>query len=146
MTEEIDLQKGLQTQIQSLDEFNNEYVVINDGDLFDAPIGISPIFVINNSDDFDALQASGNRSNGKITIPGTLAIRIGSGKEKWKKTLDEFRDVRQVIINHFDNVTGARSLGLEAVMVVSLSPGSRINPDDSGKWVGQEINFNLELF
>lgn len=146
--EEKDLQEGLQTQIQSLTAFTNQRVVINDYGLLDEKRTVERIFIIENSDSPELLMAAGNRGDGSFSIPGTMAVRF----DDWKKSLDDFRDTRQEIINLFNDTTGARSLGLDSVSVDTVTTAGApnyLNVNDASQlpiWITQRINFNVILF
>ena len=149
MTTELQLQEGLQTQIRSLDAFDTKHVVINDWTLLDERPSKQPLFIIANTDTLDAAQAASNRSEGTIPIYGTLCVRFSD----WKPSLDLFRDTRQAIVTLFENTTGARSLGLEAVTVETITAGTAVDylniPDGNSQlpiWIVQRLDFNVRLF
>jgi hypothetical protein len=145
---EKQLQEGLQTKIQSLTAFTNDYVVINDYSLLDEKRTVEKIFIIENSDSPEALQSTGDRGYGSFTIPGTMAVRF----DDWKESLNSFRDTRQEIFSLFNSTTGARSLGLSSVTVDSVTTSGApnyLNVNDAAQlpiWITQRINFNVTLF
>lgn len=148
MTTEQQLQEALQGQLQSLTIFPNDRVVINDYGLLDETSNVTNICIIENSPDPQSLHASGNRDFGAITIPATIAVRFVD----WKPSLDDFRGMRQEVYTLFNNTNGARSLGLEAVSVDTVTTGGAVNYlglDNNSQlpiWITQQINFNITLF
>lgn len=149
MTTERQLQEGLQTQLQTLEQFAAAHVAINDYNLMDEGASVRRIVIIANTDNFSALQAPGDRSFGTAVIPATMAVRFVD----WKVSLDDFRDTRQAIVDLFNATGGARSLGLSAVSVDSVTAGTPVDYvgiQDGGSqlptWIVQQLNFNITLF
>lgn len=99
---EYTIQQGIQTFIQSMSEFADADVVINDWSLLDQSTTLAPYVIIENSDDFKTMWRT-KSAEASWNIPITLLEAFSD----WKTTLDNFRTRRQAILDAFDTSPGA---------------------------------------
>ncbi len=94
MIDEKDLQEGLQTIFQGMDEFADADVVINDPSILDRLTTLEgPFLQINNSPTPRVVYDKAAGRYGYINIPTVLIVSAlaRNPKDYW----DQFRDVRQ---------------------------------------------------
>lgn len=149
---EKQIQEGIQSVIQDLEKFPHSAVVINDYSAFDGLLGEDYMVIIENSDNFTAMQP-GAVPNNNFTIPVTLLIRfLGTDKE----TLDALRDRREEIKATFNDLTGNRTLGSGChIAGINSTSGvlpwfaEGVDPNDRGTFplfIFQDIAFEVEQF
>jgi len=106
MTEKL-IQEGIQDVIQSMDEFADADVVINDYSLFDLSSLSAPYVIIENSDDVETTQDG----HIPVTIWSIKLILIERFVD-WTTTQDNLRDRRQAIFDKFNAGGSERSAGI----------------------------------
>lgn len=151
---EKQLQEGAQATLQGLDEIAPESVVINDWDVLDRPMVMSPFVIIENSNDFASTQ---DTLSPETTYTLRFWLLVGLANSDWKTASDTFRDVRQEIVDAFNG--GGRSLGaldgVNARRLVSLTPIGQLYPPDidpemvpnaTPDYIAQYLGLEVELF
>ncbi len=150
MTTELQLQTGIRETLLEIDEyFDKETVRINDSTYLDQSIHNMPGFEIITADDFTSRQDAPT-ATGQWLIIGMLYI----GFKNWDSSYNEFRDVRQAIIDKFNEVGTSRSAALNGTTINEIRNGSPIEPlvydpqDTQGTpvYLRQVILFDVELF
>lgn len=152
---EVTIMEGIQTSIQSMSEFADVDVVINDWDILDQ-VGAkkqAPYVIIEISDDFESLQNTvtpNNTWNIKVTL-------IEAFVKKWKPTLDDLGTRRQAIIDKINDGSNRSAGGLDGTSINSiiaggpvtevtrrypLDPGEAVPPD----YLAQPIILEVEEF
>lgn len=153
---ELQLQEAIQDVIQELDYFEDEDVTINDWSVLDWPLVQSPYFVIITADNFDSLQDV-------ITASTSYDIKamliVGLADKDWHDAYNEFRDIRQDIIDKFNAVGTARSAGgIEGVNIRNIRNLSdvgfiypqgvdpELSPDATPDYLIQMFGFVVEQY
>jgi hypothetical protein len=153
---ELQLQQGLQAVVQGLDEFDDRDVVINDWAVLDRPVSEAPFLVFINADEFDSRQVTMTATTG-YTVKAWLIVYLG-GRE-WEDAYNEFRDVRQAIIDKFNAVGTARTAGgidgvnvpriynlSEIGFIYAQGQDPELTPDALPEYLAQMIAFEVEQF
>ena len=100
---EVARMESIQDSLQSMDEFTDAQVVINDNSVLD--IGGSAVAgqnyaIIYNSDNFISRQDSRTpQTNYDILVMLVVSF------ENWKETLDDFRALRQAVLDEFNSTS-----------------------------------------
>ncbi len=119
---EATIQAGIQDVIQSMDEFDNVDVVINDYSIYDQSSSLAPYVLIQTADDFDSRQRV-KTAETTYQIPVTLVERFTD----WKETLDNLTTRRDALITKFNATGTARAAdGLTATTVEAIRSGGAI--------------------
>lgn len=144
MATEKAMQEGVQTALLEItDYFGVGDVTINDMSFLDSPSFNNNYVAILNSDDVAAEQ--GNISQrGSFRMPLYLACPY----DREKESENNFRDVRQAIVDKFNEVgTAVTAGGLEGVRVdrIETDPRAYITADDDPEAVSVMIVQNLYL-
>ena len=118
MTEK-NIQDGIQDTLQSMTEFADADVVVNDWSILDRGSTAAPYVIIENSDGFTSTQGT-MTGNVSYEIPVTL-VEAFSALKGWKTTLDNFLTRRDAIITKYNAVGAARAAnGLSAVDIHTI--------------------------
>jgi len=117
---EKSIQEGIQSIIQSMTEFEDASVVINDWSILDYSSFYAPFVIIENSDQFESRQ-DGVTPNTVWQVPINL-FEVFSG---WEDTLTNFRARRQAIIDKL-NTSPNRAAALTQVTIDRIYPDSEI--------------------
>lgn len=113
---EATIQAGIQDVIQSMNEFNNVDVVINDFGIYDQSSVNAPYVMIQSADQVLSRQDSPSAET-TYEILVTLIERFTD----WKETLDNLTTRRDALLTKFNAVGTARSAaGLEATSIDSI--------------------------
>ena len=138
---ESSIQTGLQAAIQSMFEFADADVVINDWSILDNSNANAPYVIIENADEFTSRQ--------DVMTPVTKwseKITLIEKFEDWDTTLNGLRTRRQAIIDKI-NTGEARSAGvLEAVTIDEISSGGPIGYIYNRYIPDEQINEELPAF
>lgn len=121
---ETTIQSGISSALVATTKFATGSVTINDWDILDSSAQVyAPFAIIENSDVFDAQQTTVTDTT-QWNVPVTLIGRVDA--QKWKASLDAFRDLRQAVIDLF-NTGSYRSVGsLSGIDVQSIHNGGDI--------------------
>ena len=155
MTTELQLQTGIRTTLLSIPEyFDAKTVTINSSVYLDGSISNMPGVNLITADEFTSRQDT-MTATGRWQIMGLLFI----GFEDWEESYNKFRDVRQAIIDKFNEVGVARSpadvdANRPGINMDEIRAGSPIEPilydpnDAQGTpiYLTQVILFDVELF
>jgi len=155
VTTELQLQTGIRTTLLSIPEyFDAKTVTINSSVYLDGSISNMPGVNLITADEFTSRQDT-MTATGTWQIIGLLFI----GFEDWEESYNLFRDVRQAIIDKFNEVGVARSpadvdANRPGVTLDEIRSGSPIEPilydpnDAQGVpiYLTQVILFDVELF
>jgi len=119
---ETTIQAGIQDTIQSMTEFDNAVVVINDYSIYDDPISQAPYVLIESADDFFSRQDAPTDET-TYMIPVTLIERFTD----WKATLDGLTTRRDAILTKYNAAGAARSAnGITATTIDVIRPDGPI--------------------
>ncbi len=113
------IQEAFQTALQALVDFADASVTINDWSVLDGATENAPYVIIENSDDWDALQETVTGVD-NWHIPFTLAVKLAS--DTWETALNNFRDTRQNIITAFRTGNARSAFGQAGVYIPRLRP------------------------
>jgi tryptophan 2,3-dioxygenase len=117
---ETAIQLGIKTAIQSMIEFADADVVINDWSILDQSSQAAPYVIIENADNFRSMQITQTPEN-TWDIPITLIERFID----WTTSLNNFRDRRQAIIDKINSGDERSANGLSGVTIDEIrSDGS----------------------
>ncbi len=155
MTTELQLQTGIRATLLAIDEyFDKDTVRINSSVYLDQSADKMPGFEIITSSDFTSRQDT-MTATGTWLIIGLLYIEF----KDWEISYNEFRDVRQAIIDKFNEVGVARSpadtdanrpgITLNEIRAGSGIDGIHYDPADTQGtpvFLTQVILFDVELF
>lgn len=123
MATEAQIMSGLETAIEELTNFDTGDVVINDFRVYDQWVGLSPYFILSNSDEFDLRRDSSERQD-RWSIGGTLVVQW----EGWKTALDNFRTHREDIVAKLWADDHSTAGGLAGVTIQGIRSSSPILP------------------
>jgi len=124
MSGEAGIQTGIQAILQSMTEFADADVVINDWSVLDQPNENAPYVIISNADEFDSKQ---DVKTAETTWQEV--ITLVEAFSDWATTLNNLRTRRQAIIDKFNAVGSARSAGgLAATTMDRLRSEGPITP------------------
>lgn len=135
------IQEGLQVALQTLDEFADIDIVINDWSILDASTTNAPYIIIVNADEFESRQ--------DVPTPETtwsIGLLLVVPFIDWKTSYDAIRDMRQIIIDKINSSTVRSAGGLEAVNIVEVHSGSPIVPIDNPYLLWEDIENALPDF
>lgn len=119
---EATIQAGIQDVIQSMIEFANADVVINDWGILDQSSSDAPYVLITSADNFTSRQDV-TTAETTYEIPVMLIERFTD----WKETYDNLTTRRDAILTKFNAVGTARSAdGLTATTVDVIRPAGEI--------------------
>lgn len=119
---EATIQAGIQAVIQTMTEFANADVVINDYTIYDQSSSRAPYVLIQTADDFSSRQDVMTPET-TYQIPVTLVERFTD----WKETLDGLTTRRDAILTKFNAVGTARAAnGIAALTVDDIRPAGPI--------------------
>lgn len=120
---EAQIQSGLQTAIQAMDEFADADVVINDWGVLDKSSSNAPYVIITSADVFDSMQDTVSPQN-TWDIQAALVERFTT----WKATLDNLTTRRQAIIDKINTTNVRTAGGLTGVNIRRVRNRSDIEP------------------
>jgi len=112
------LQEAFRDAFRALNRFEDLDVTINDWSVLDIATVNAPYIIIENSDDWESLQQTTTTTN-NYRLPFTLFVKLAA--DNWKTALDNFRDVRQAVIDACAD-TGRSAFGNAGVQVTRLRP------------------------
>jgi len=150
MATELQIQNGMKASILGITKyFDAGTAVINEDTFLDESIYRMPAVNILNSDEFISRQDTTTATGSYSTIV-LLYIEFTD----WKTSQNQFRDVRQAIIDEFNTVGTARSAGgLDGVTINQISSGGPIigiswndNDQTLPVYLMQPLVFEVELF
>ncbi len=152
MATEKQLQIGIRDTLLEIDEyFDKKTVGINDSVYLDQSMDKMPGFNIITADDIVSRQDA-KTGTGTWLIIGLLYI----GFEDWDVSYNQFRDVRQAIIDKFNEVGTARATGAptDGINLHEIRTGSPIEPimydpaDTQGTpvYLTQVLLFDIEVY
>lgn len=152
---EKDLQEATQAVLQGMIQFAPESVVINDWTVLDTSISMSPFVIIENSDDFVSQQ---DTFSAQTTYTLRFWLLVALANTDWKTASDNFRDVRQAVVDTFNG--GGRALGgtmdgINVRRIMQLTPIGQLFPPDidpditpnaTPDYVTQYLGLEVEIF
>lgn len=116
------LQEAIRDKLLSLDRLEGRTVVINDWDALRAATrDDAPMAIIDNADEFESRQDSFTVTN-NFVVKITLVV----GYETDKVSHDEFRDLRQDVIDAFTDSERSAG-GLSGVDLARIASGSPVD-------------------
>jgi hypothetical protein len=116
--------EAIQDTIQSMDGINPASVTIADWNVLDGSTDNSPFIRIDIAEDFES-NMDGSYPIQEWQIPVTLLVAFDS----WDETYLDFRDIRQRIINVFNEIGTNRSAGgIEGVNITTIRSTTAIEP------------------
>jgi hypothetical protein len=153
---EKQLQEGAQSVLQAISDFAPESIVINDWDVLNRPLAMSPFVIIENSDDFVSTQ---DVPSEETTYTLRFWLLVALANSNWKDASDAFRDIRQVVVDAFNE--GGRSLnitstnGINARRLVGITPigqlyapdiDPELTPSATPDYIAQYLGLEVDLF
>lgn len=121
MSEKL-IAEGIQTIIQSITGIDAASVSLSDWSLQDSPVTGSPFVRIDVSEDFESVQDAPSYEN-TWNIPVTLLVEFVD----WETSMLNFRNIRQSIIDKFNEPGTNRSAGgIDGVDIKSIKSISNI--------------------
>lgn len=119
---EATIQAGIQDVIQSMSEFANADVIINDWGIFDQPNVHAPYVLITSADNFISRHDAPTAET-TYEIPVMLVERFTD----WKETYDNLTTRRDALLTKFNAAGTARSAnGIAATTVDVIRPDGPI--------------------
>lgn len=122
---EKDIQEAVQDTLQSMSEFDDAEVVINDWHVVDMARDTGRRIVIKTADSFESTQDSQSGID-RLTVLVGLFEPFQQSNYGWKPTMDNFRDGREAIVEKFRD--GFRSPASSATRTVTINTISNDGP------------------
>lgn len=155
MASEQEIQEGIQASVREIDTyFQRDSVVINDWTILDRPVSEGSFFNIMTASTFRSRKDTAAEQE-FWDIPGMLVVPFVD----WNETMILFRDVRQAILDKFNEVGTSRSAGgLEGCTITEIRSGGPVTPaylaytdpanraDELPQYLTQLMTFAVETF
>lgn len=120
---EKSVQEALQDLLQSMPEFADADVVINDWRVFDQYVGDAPYAIIANANDFRARQDT-KTANTKWFVPVALVMNF----VEWDTTMNALRDLRQAVVDLMNTSDSRSADGQNGVTIDLVRSDTPITP------------------
>ena len=118
---ECEVQEGIRKELCSTGRFEQDSVVIADWIVYDVPIGFAPFALVRVADTFTARQDV-HAEQTTWEIPVSLVVEFTD----WPASMLELRDLRQAVVDHFNQEGSQRSLGRANTTIDVIRAGGPI--------------------